>query len=1390
MFSALRNFFLHVPMMLARGVLWVLRAAHHFSPRLFRYLRRALRWAVWLVLAGYLVFAVLLLILRYAILPHIDDYRPQIEMTVSRAIGLTVHIDDVDANWSGLQPSLTLKDVTVLDQQQHVTLLLPEISATLSWQSLLFREVQLAELRIDGADLEIRRHADGHVTVGGLDTAGSHDNQVVEWLLKQQRVGVRGARVRWVDELRGAPELQLEALDFTLVNRLRHHRFALLATPPAALAGRIDVRGDFTHPLFAKRVSDYHQWDGLLYLNLQSPDLTAFKTYVDYPLVLQRGSGALRAWLDFDTMKIRQFTADVALRGVVTQLHHDLALLGLEQVQGRLRAIYDGARYGVELQQFSLRTTEGLTLHQLNLSHHYNPALDGQPAAGEVALNSIDLRTLTRLAAYVPLDARVRHWLEVYAPRGRLTDLRATWQGDPMLAPEALRYRVKGEFAGLEMRAQEAQPVVGEQAVATPAPPVKKPRGKLAAKKSPPVPEIPPLGSELAARPKLGVPGFSNLSGRFEIDQESGVLALDSHDSSVTFPGLFAEPLVPVQALKGEIGWKKQAAQYEVNFKHLSFANADAAGELEGQYRYDGQGPGVADLHGRLSHVQGVRVARYLPQSIPITRHWVEQSIKEGGSDDVRFELRGALQDFPFRDPAKGQFRIAARIKQGAIQWAPVWPAIDQVEGELVFEREGMHINVKSGRVSGLQIASGEVSIADLRHAVLVASGKARGKLQDALRYANDSPVGDWIDQFTNTIQASGNSQVELQLELPLNDIRQGKVSGTLAFSNNDIALDGAQPQLALQHTQGRLEFTEHSFNLREVSGNFLGGTLKLDGKTQPNGSTLIRVDGQLTAPGIQRALPSMATQALSGAATYGGSITLNRGALQMQIESTLKGLAINLPAPLRKSVNDSLPFHLESRPLDTPTNTSATAPKRGGHEVRVLLDANAAHIEARLEREHGAHGAEFKRGVIAVNESAVLPDSGLAAHIHLPAVDLDQWRAVLGNAGPAADNRSNDVLPDLLTLRSDAVTLYGRTVQHVTLGAARSGKRWQANLDADQLSGYLAWQPEKNGSTLMAHLARLEIPQSASREMADVLTDVPDDMPAIDLRVDAFTLNGKHLGQLELQASNVGTAGNPLWQLQKLKLNNPDGSFNASGTWGRLSSLAQKGAGKEVGKTPVPRRMALEFTLDIVDAGKLLERFGQKDTVKSGNGKLEGSISWRGSPVAIDYPSLNGHIQMGVDKGQFLKADPGIAKLLGVLSLQALPRRITLDFRDIFSDGFAFDTVRSGIEINNGIATTHDFKMKGVNATVLMEGDVDLAHETQQLHLVILPSVSGSVSGLLLLANPVAGVASWLAQKLLKDPLSKILTYEYDVTGSWAEPNVVKREPKQQGNVSEETAK
>lgn len=172
----------------------------------------------------------------------------------------------------------------------------------------------------------------------------------------------------------------------------------------------------------------------------------------------------------------------------------------------------------------------------------------------------------------------------------------------------------------------------------------------------------------------------------------------------------------------------------------------------------------------------------------------------------------------------------------------------------------------------------------------------------------------------------------------------------------------------------------------------------------------------------------------------------------------------------------------------------------------------------------------------------------------------------------------------------------------------------------------------------------------------------------------------------------------------------------------------------------------------------------------------MEGQVAWLGSPLTLDYPSMNGNFNINIEAGRFLKADPGIAKLLGILSLQSLPRRLTLDFRDVFSDGFSFDFIRGDVKIDQGVLSTNNLQTKGVNAAVLMEGRTEITKQTVDMKTVIVPEINaGTASLIAAVINPAVGLGTFLAQLFLRRPLIEAATQEYRITGTWEDPKFTK---------------
>ncbi|MEJ7686307.1 MAG: AsmA-like C-terminal region-containing protein [Variovorax sp.] len=426
--------------------------------------------------------------------------------------------------------------------------------------------------------------------------------------------------------------------------------------------------------------------------------------------------------------------------------------------------------------------------------------------------------------------------------------------------------------------------------------------------------------------------------------------------------------------------------------------------------------------------------------------------------------------------------------------------------------------------------------------------------------------------------------------------------------------------------------------------------------------------------------------------------------------------------------------------------------------------------------RDISGSEARVLRGSIAVGleagESAVAPERGVFANIQMNRLDIAAWQALFddaaGGSKPAGASASTAgaadealaYLPTTLAVRAQQLAVGGRTLHNVVLGASRDGMLWRGNIDSTELSGYAEYRSAQAGR-LYARLARLKIAPTEATAVESLLDEQPGTLPALDIVVDDFELLGRRLGRAEIDAVNRGGAGRE-WRLNKLAFTTPEAVFTAQGTWAAVS-------GEQ-------RRTAMDFRLDIADAGGLLNRFGKKDLVRRGRGRLEGQVQWSGSPFALDYPSLAGQLQIDIGSGQFLKAEPGIAKLLGVLSLQALPRRLTLDFRDVFSQGFAFDFLRGDAKIAQGVASTNNLQMKGVNAAVLMDGSADIARETQDLRVVVVPEINAGTAALVATAiNPAIGLGTFLAQMVLSKPLIAAATQEFHIDGSWTDPKITK---------------
>jgi len=1329
-------------------------------------------------LLAYFIFCILFLTLRYAVLPNIS--KPFVEQWVTQAIGQPVSIGSFQASWEGLRPRLVLGDLKIRDKSGRDALTLPRVSASISWWTVI-GEFRLRNLEIDRPDLDIRRDTDGNLYVAGIfvPTQDKNDGKGLDWLLLQREIVIRNGRVRWNDNQRNAPELLLNDVNLVLHNHWQHHEFAVTATPPAALAGPLDLRASFNHP-FAHPSSDATRWKGELYANLPYSDLAAWKTYVPYPLEVQQGHGSVRAWLDFDHAKVADFTADLNIADTAVRLQKKLPVLILDQLSGRisvreeidLKADNGTPTFGanghtVTLTNLSMRTNDGLVLPPTTISESFEPGKNGLEPRTGISATVLDLQTLANVAERLPLSADQRQMLTGFAPRGQVQNFSAHWQGN-YLALSA--YDIQGQFTGLSLKAQAGRPAK------------------------------PKVGRQPAQAALPFIPGFANLTGQVSVSDRGGIVNLNSDKFEVELPGIFNDPVVPFDKLAVQATWVVQDKdKYLVQIGNMDVALDGLVASLSGTYMTSSnqardKSPGVVDLHGHIAQFDVRKLDHFLPlQTEPQFHSWITGALISGSARDVTINLKGDLKDFPFRtetaaEKPKGEFTVAGKIVDGVLNYepnrylkdgkSPTWPLLEDIQGTIVFDRTRMEINAEHAKTHGVTFGAVKAVLPDFLRGkdILDIDGSATGPLEEFVGYTRDSVVQTMIGGFTNETRANGNAKLGLKLQLPLSDMLHARVQGKLQFINNDINLLSGLPQLAA--TSGVLEFSEKGLNLNGIRANFLGGPVTVSGGG-PAEATVVKAEGTLSSEGLRKiAPPSLQHLAhrVSGAARYEVTVNVKKNRADIIVASNLQGLEVDLPAPLHKEANEILSTRFEM------LGTSAPDAAQAREDIKLSVGSSVA---ARYEREKSSDknaAWRMARGVIGVNAPLIPPASGVMLSVNMKSVNVDAWIDLFAQLAAPDKSRGNGaeadavdltefISPDVLAARTTEMILFKRKLDNVVLRANLEKDTWQATVDSAQASGRVTYsaKADQGKGKVTANLSSLIVPQESVSDVTELLAgkNTTSDLPALDIKADNFDLFGQHLGRLELTANNLRRSGSNEWQIKNLAVTNPDGVLKVTkGSWVTNGTDS---------------RSNLTYSMEVIDGGRLLTRLGFPGLLRDGKGKMDGDISWNGAPYSIDYASLSGNLHLDMAKGQFIKEGAGAGRLLSVLSLQSLPRRLTLDFRDIFSEGFAFDTINMDATIGKGVFSTRNLQMHGLDATVVLDGSADINKETENLHVAVIPQLDATGASFVygLMVNPAIGIGSFLAQLFLKAPLAKALTHEYEITGPWRDPVVTQVERK-----------
>lgn len=858
-----------------------------------------------------------------------------------------------------------------------------------------------------------------------------------------------------------------------------------------------------------------------------------------------------------------------------------------------------------------------------------------------------------------------------------------------------------------------------------------------------------------------GIPGFYGLDGEFSFDRNGGELALYSEDLVVTHPDLGERPW-SLGSLHALLEWHATESGWQIDLPLLSLANAGLRMEAMGWLRTAATGAPYAALDVALHEAELTALRAYLPaKGIPSrVRAWLERSILGGRVVAGTLSLRGPLDRFPF-ERGGGEFRAAARIRGGVLRPSPLSITIEDIEGDLEWYRASLFARADRFRAGGIEGGGASVSIADLRHAVLELDLSGSGPIRELQEILSEVLRIRKRPDWTRRLTLRGKTGFELALHLPLSRAateRSGaRTRGRLDLQGLTLGVEGVDGRL--DSITGSLRFSGATVESDDLRARLNGVPIRARLYSEARG-VLLALEARAGTAQLWPGLPEAVHRRLSGTSRWRGLLRLPTGArtgLRLRLESDLQGITVDLPGTLGKPSGERRRLTVEAE-LGAP----------GRRRVWVDYDGRAA-LAAVVERVDG--GWRPSRGEVRFGaHHAQLPTAGW--HIRGRLADLvpAQWLALLPDAERAGLAPPGRVNVDLHVERMELAP--GAAVHALHIRGRGTPRRWRLRLESPALSGHVEL-PRDAGRFVPAEIdldhvdwPRLRNTGRTAGQSAPVEPD-PRDLRAIKLRVSHLELGaGRRIENLRaaLTPSEEGL------RLQRLVFRAPGLQASASGAWEHTRE----------GRSRV--RLQARFESD--DVGLALGALRLDEGFHGGAGRLELRVQWSGPPWRPDPATLSGQGVIHLEKGRIENLDPGMARVLGLVNPAALPRRVTLDFRDLLEKGYRYDRIEGAFTIEGAELRVRGLEVAGPAAELMISGRERLdtrqhdlvVHVTPQLGLG--PAIAGTVLG-----GPAVGAVVFVAERLLKKSgadISRVAQLTYRVHGSWNDPRIepVSEEP------------
>lgn len=844
-------------------------------------------------------------------------------------------------------------------------------------------------------------------------------------------------------------------------------------------------------------------------------------------------------------------------------------------------------------------------------------------------------------------------------------------------------------------------------------------------------------------------PGATNLNADFLLGSKRLGVKVYGERVSLDFADFFRAPLeFDVLTLNANAS-QNESGEISLSVKDFQASNRDAKVSGRIWMKSDQHERPFMYLRANFTDADASSAGKYMPVKLlpEKTLEWLDRGIKGGFSPAGDIQFHGRLSGFKKLEQEKsGEFFVDFNVEQADVFFAPGWLHARNGTGRVLFHNTGLEFDLDRVSYEKLDNARARGSIANFSKASLELDIKSESTASDALRIWIDTPVGQrYRGVISNLHDLEGDVSSDIRISLPLHggDEKQ-QVRVLVDFKN--ASARARNWGLDLSQIKGRLQVTEDTIVARNINARFFDDPVEIAIRNEtPGGDTVVNVRGVLESRNLLKRLPEELTRHIDGKSDW--QVRLNIAAesasdehpyLQINAASNLKNTEIALPSPFAKSGQDS--SRISANVKFYPQQVHFTTDLGSDIHSRGLLTSSNDQ-DFQLDSLELA----FAEGL----EPAM--QSGLNLHGFVGEISIDDWIPVFKGSGT-----SNRNLLSTADLTFDRVIAFNRTLENVEFEVEQINQRFVGEIESSMLSGrFEAPSQVSPRNPLIVDLGYLRLDKLDQE--ADYAALLPGDLTDFRFSSKALVFHDMLFNDALIEARQVENT----LHVDNFSMRREEILLSGTARW-------------EYDVTSGSHLSTVNVGFKGPELGQAIAGLGFGDSMTNGSVDFSGGFTWSAPMLASELDNFKGEAQLKITDGILNNVEPGGGRFVGLLSLSALPRRLSLDFSDVVVEGMEFSKISGTYRIDDGILFTSDTRLDGPAAKIKISGQTGIKTRDYDQIIRVTPKIRqtlpliGAIS-----AGSTVGWGLLLLQNLFKKSIDDAVKVEYKITGSWDDPQI-----------------